>query len=216
MAVKRNKQDKEELRERIVGAATLAFTKSGVRNVRMDDIAVSLSISKRTLYELFRDKEQLLLEVMKSYWQEMSNYMAEVISRTENVLEIIFAFYMRKVDELCAINPAFLRDLRKYPLVLDFLVEKQKLSDEVAFRYFQKGMEQGIFRDDINFRIINEAMLMSMDLLIYSDIIEDYSLSEIYSEVTFLHIRGIATEKGMKMVDAFLEEIKKGKQPLSR
>ncbi|HJC96797.1 MAG TPA: TetR/AcrR family transcriptional regulator, partial [Candidatus Phocaeicola gallinarum] len=78
------------------------------------------------------------------------------------------------------------------------------------------GMEQGIFRDDINFRIINEAMLMSMDLLIYSDIIEDYSLSEIYSEVTFLHIRGIATEKGMKMVDAFLEEIKKGKQPLSR
>ena len=185
MAVKRNKQDKEELRERIVGAATLAFTKSGVRNVRMDDIAVSLSISKRTLYELFRDKEQLLLEVMKCYWQEMSNYMAEVISRTENVLEIIFAFYMRKVDELCAINPAFLRDL-------------------------------GIFRDDINFRIINEAMLMSMDLLIYSDIIEDYSLSEIYSEVTFLHIRGIATEKGMKMVDAFLEEIKKGKQPLSR
>lgn len=153
---------------------------------------------------------------MKCYWQEMSNYMAEVISRTENVLEIIFAFYMRKVDELCAINPAFLRDLRKYPLVLDFLVEKQKLSDEVAFRYFQKGMEQGIFRDDINFRIINEAMLMSMDLLIYSDIIEDYSLSEIYSEVTFLHIRGIATEKGMKMVDAFLEEIKKGKQPLSR
>lgn len=92
---------------------------------------------------------------------------------------------------------------------MDFLVEKQKLSDEVAFRYFQKGMEQGIFRDDINFRIINEAMLMSMDLLIYSDIIEDYSLSEIYSEVTFLHIRGIATEKGMKMVDAFLEEIKK-------
>ena len=88
MAVKRNKQDKEELRERIVGAATLAFTKSGVRNVRMDDIAVSLSISKRTLYELFRDKEQLLLEVMKCYWQEMSNYMAEVISRTENVLEI--------------------------------------------------------------------------------------------------------------------------------
>lgn len=215
MAVKRNKQDKEELKQRIVEAAALAFIKSGIRNVRMDDIAVSLSISKRTLYELFRDKEQLLLEVVKHYWQEMGDYMSKIISRTENVLEIIFAFYMRRVDELCAINPTFLRDLRKYPLVLDFLVEKQKMSDEVTYRYFQKGMEQGIFRNDINFRIINEAMLMSMDVLIYSDITEDYSLSEIYSEVTFLHIRGITTEKGLKMVDAFQEEIKKRKMSVS-
>ena len=210
MAVRRNRQDKEELKQRIVLAAESAFTKSGVRNVRMDDIAVSLSISKRTLYELFRDKEQLLLEVVRRHWQEMSDYMAEIISRTENVLEIIFAFYRRKVEELCSLNPSFLRDLRKYPSVLEFLSERQKVSDEVAYRYFRKGMEQGIFRDDINFKIINEAMLMSMDLLIYSDIVEEYPLNEIYSEVTFLHIRGIATEKGLRMVESFLEAMKKG------
>ncbi len=197
------------MKQRIVLAAESAFTKSGIRNVRMDDLAVSLSISKRTLYELFRDKEQLLLEVVRCHWQDMSDYMAEIISRTEDVLEIIFAFYKRKMEELCSLNPSFLRDLRKYPSVLEFLWEKQKVSDEVAYRYFRKGMEQGIFRDDINFKIINEAMLMSMDLLIYSDIVEEYPLNEIYSEVTFLHIRGITTEKGLRLVDAFWDSMKK-------
>ena len=209
MAVRRNKQDKEELKQRIVLAAESAFTKSGIRNVRMDDLAVSLSISKRTLYELFRDKEQLLLEVVRCHWQDMSDYMAEIISRTEDVLEIIFAFYKRKMEELCSLNPSFLGDLCSYPSVLLFLWKKQKVSDEVAYRYFRKGMEQGIFRDDINFKIINEAMLMSMDLLIYSDIVEEYPLNEIYSEVTFLHIRGITTEKGLRLVDAFWDSMKK-------
>lgn len=44
---------------------------------------------------------------------------------------------------------------------------------------------------------------MQMEMLIYSDITENYPISEIYSEVTFLHMRGITTPKGMQMVDAF-------------
>ena len=79
MAVRRNRQDKEELKQRIVLEAESDFTKSGVRNVGMDDIAVSLSISTRTLYELFRAKEQLMLEVVRRHWQAMSDYMAAVI-----------------------------------------------------------------------------------------------------------------------------------------
>lgn len=51
-------------------------------------------------------------------------------------------------------------------------------------------------------------MSMQMEMLIYSDIIENYPISEIYSEVTFLHMRGITTPKGMQMVDAFLQSVK--------
>lgn len=62
--VKRNKYDREELRKRVIAEAFRAFGKYGIKNVHMDDLACSLSISKRTLYELFCDKEQLLLEVL--------------------------------------------------------------------------------------------------------------------------------------------------------
>lgn len=66
----------------------------------MDSLACALSISKRTLYELFCDKEQLLLEVFAMHQQEMSTYISEVASRAENALEVIFAFYKRKLNEL--------------------------------------------------------------------------------------------------------------------
>lgn len=207
-AVKRTKNDKEFLRKQVIDAASKAFAKSGIRSVRMDDIAFSLSMSKRTLYELFHDKEQLLLEVIRMHRQEMDEYIAEIASKAENALEVIFAFYKHKLKELCDLNPQFLRDLRKYPKVLEFIREEQKHNDAAALNHFKEGVQQGIFREDINFEIINQAMSMQLDLIVHSDLSENYPLSDIYSEITFLHMRGITTEKGMKMVDAFLRDVR--------
>lgn len=207
-AVKRNRGDKENLRKQVVLKAAQAFAKSGIKNVRMDDIAYSLSISKRTLYELFHDKEQLLLEVIRVHRQEMNEYLAEVASNAENALEVVFAFYRRKSKELYDLNPQFLRDLRKYPKALEFIREEQRSSDAAALNHFREGVEQGIFREDINFEIINQAMSMQLDLIIHSDLSESYPLSDIYREITFLHMRGITTEKGLRMVDAFLRDVR--------
>ena len=208
MAGRRREGNREELKMRIVDTAAKAFKRSGIKAVHMDDIAGALSISKRTLYELFGDKEQLLLEVFSFYRQRVNQDMQEITSKAENVLEVILTFYERKVNELCQVNPLFFRDLRKYPKVLDFIHEEQRRNDADAVKYFQKGVEQGIFRDDINFLIINQTMAMQMDLLIYSDITLHYPLAEIYSEITILHMRGITTEKGNRMVDAFLKTIR--------
>lgn len=205
---RRKRSDKEELKKRVVEAAMKAFTKSGIRCVRMDDIALSLSISKRTLYELFRDKENLLLEVLRQQQRQVNEAMIEITTRTENVLEVIFAFYERKLSELCSLNPQFFRDLRKYPKVLEYMREERKKYDAAILKYFNKGVEQGIFRPDIKFEIINQAIVMQMDMLIYSDMLESYPLVEIYSEITLLHMRGVTTGKGSEMVDAFLSQMK--------
>ena len=78
--------DKTVVKEHIVLAAAKSFAQKGVKTVRMDDIAAGLSISKRTLYELFHDKEDLLLDVMKLHREEMQEYMTQVASKAENVL----------------------------------------------------------------------------------------------------------------------------------
>lgn len=212
MAGRRRESNREELKMRIVDTAAKAFKRLVIKAVHMDDIAGSLSISKRTLYELFGDKEQLLLEVFSFYRQCVNQDMQELTSRADNVLEVVLTFYERKVNELCQVNPLFFRDLRKYPKVLDFIHEEQQRNDVDAVKYFQKGVEQGIFRDDINFQIINQTMTMQMDLLIYSDITLHYPLAEIYSEITILHMRGITTEKGNRMVDEFLKNIREKRQ----
>ena len=69
--------DKRLLKEKAVRVASAFFTERGIRSVKMDDIAMELSISKRTLYELFSDKEELLLEVVKSHREEMKAFMTK-------------------------------------------------------------------------------------------------------------------------------------------
>ena len=207
-SVKRSRCDRDMLRRQVIEKAAEAFLKSGIKNVKMDDIANLLSMSKRTLYELFSDKAQLLAEVLFFHQKEMDEYMTKIISSADNVLEIIFAFYKRKLTELGQTNPAFLRDLRKYPQVINLIKEARRKSDEGAFAYYRKGVEQGIFRSDINFDIINQAMFMQLEMLIYSDLTYSYPLADIYSEITILHMRGITTEKGQKMIDGFLQTMK--------
>lgn len=51
-------------------------------------------------------------------------------------------------------------------------------------------------------------MSMQLDVLVYSDLAENYPLDEIYSEITILHMRGITTEKGARMVDHFLQTVR--------
>ena len=82
-SVRKKRTDKTVVKEHIVLAAAKAFAQKGVKTVRMDDIATGLSISKRTLYELFHDKEDLLLDVMKLHREEMQEYMTQVASKAE-------------------------------------------------------------------------------------------------------------------------------------
>ncbi|MCD7816103.1 MAG: TetR/AcrR family transcriptional regulator [Bacteroides sp.] len=208
MAVKRLKKNRSELRNLVLKQAAKAFFSQGIRTVHMDDIAASLSISKRTLYELFHDKQQLLLEVLCFQRNEMHAHMEKIASKAENALEVIFAFYEKKSSELCEMNPAFFRDLKRYPEVLEFLRQEQRSSDKAAVEHFRQGVEQGIFRKDINFDIITKAMSMQLDVLVYSDLTDSYPLTEIYSEITILHMRGITTEKGACIVDRFLQTVR--------
>ena len=78
-----------ELRERIIMTSTEAFTSKGIKCITMDDIAAALGISKRTLYEVFADKETLLKESILKIQQDRDKYLQEVYEHSSNVLEVI-------------------------------------------------------------------------------------------------------------------------------
>ena len=65
------------------------------------------------------------------------------------------------------------------------------------------------FPPDLSGEPIVRAMVCEqMDLLLHSEICKSYSLGEIYETVVFMHMRGISTEKGLKIVDNFLLNLK--------
>lgn len=204
---------RSELRERIIETAVEAFTIHGIRSITMDDIATSLGISKRTLYEVFSDKETLLEECILRGQEEADIFVRDVLANSGNVLEVLLKCYQRSIEKFHATNKKFFEDIKKYPKAYELLTHKRDQDSEETVQFFKEGVKQGIFRDDVNFAIVNMLVREQIDVLMNTDVCKEYSFLEVYESIMFTFLRGISTEKGARELDAFIREYRKKKQP---
>ena len=104
--------DRALVKDRIIKYASKAFVQKGIRQVKMDEMAAELAISKRTLYELIEDKESLLLEVLRYNHSEKLQMLEDVRQNANNIMEIIVAFYQYSIQQLEGVyQSAFLKAL---------------------------------------------------------------------------------------------------------
>lgn len=195
---------RSSLRERIINTALQMFSRRGIRGITMDDIAASLGISKRTLYEVFADKESLLEACIRKRHHENETYALAVQASARNVLEVLLKCYQRSVEMYHATNRRFFEDIKKYPKVYQLMLNRQNRDSEAFIRFFREGVEQGIFRSDINFGIMDLLLREQLDMLMDTDICERYPFPEVYESIVFTYIRGISTEKGARELDDFI------------
>lgn len=200
---------REELREKVILEAMEAFRTYGIKSIRMDDIANSLKISKRTLYEIFEDKETLLKECILYSQQKNECALVKVVEESKNVLEVILKCYKSSIEMYHRTNKKFIEEVQKYPKVYDMIVNGRNKDDKIAVDFLERGVEQGIFRDDVNFFIIHALLREQMDSLMHSNVAKQFSFLEVYESITFTYLRGIATRKGAEELDEFIREYRK-------
>lgn len=198
-----------ELRERIILAAVELFTTNGIKSITMDEIAASLGISKRTLYEVFPDKETLLEECILKSQKDGDIFVKGVIETSSNVLEVLLRCYQWSIERFHATNKKFFEDIKKHPKAYQLMKNNRNRSSEDTVNFFKEGVKQGIFRDDVNFAIINLLVRDQLDLLMNSDICNEYSFLEVYESIMFTFLRGISTEKGARVLEDFICEYRK-------
>lgn len=198
-----------ELRERIILAAVELFTTNGIKSITMDEIAASLGISKRTLYEVFPDKETLLEECILKSQKDGDIFVKGVIETSGNVLEVLLRCYQWSIERFHATNKKFFEDIKKYPKAYQLMKNNRNRGSEDTVNFFKEGVKQGIFRDDVNFAIINLLVRDQLDLLMNSDICNEYSFLEVYESIMFTFLRGISTEKGARVLEDFICEYRK-------
>lgn len=205
----RNFASRLELRDRIVEKSRELFIVNGIKSVTMDEIASSLGISKRTLYEVFADKEALLEMCIQKMQDEDDRFLDEVLLTARNVLEVLLKCYQRSIEKLHATNRNFFEDLKKYPKAHAQMKRRRSRDLEETVRFFKEGVQQGIFRSDVNFAIVNLLVYEQLDLLMNTDICERYSFIEVYESIMFTFIRGISTERGARELDEFIDRYRK-------
>lgn len=195
-----------ELKDRILSTAMEAFKRHGIKSITMDDIALSLGISKRTLYEVFPDKETLLREGILRSKEESEAYARQVLQQTDNVLEVILKLFERSIEQFHTTDKRFIEDLNKYPQVQQLCRERLQRDSEEAIRFMQQGVEQGIFRSDINFGIVDRLLREQFNSLQSNDLCRHYSLIEVYESIMFTYLRGISTPRGAEELERFITQ----------
>lgn len=183
------------------------FLHKGVKSVKMDDIANTLAISKRTLYEIYSNKEELLLEAVRIHEQEFNDHMVQYSQdKNHNVMDIIIEFYKKKLLDIADVSPLFLVELRKYKQVVEYLEKQNAERHNNALLFFHRGVKEGFFRSDLNFDIILKTSSASVNYAMETQMYKNYSITAIMHNTIFLYLRGICTTKGIKELDAAIAE----------
>ena len=198
--------NREELKSRIVALSMKQFAEKGIKNVTMDHVSSMLGISKRTLYEIFPDKETLLMSCIEGSELEAQKYLKEVLETSKNVMEMVLHIYQMAISRLQTVNPSFLEEMPKYPKAYNLYLANREASAARAFHYFEDGVNQGLFRADVNYKIVNELIRGQFRLLLRTDLYRTYSFFDVLEAIIFTFLRGICTERGARILDEFIEE----------
>jgi len=195
---------KLNLRERIPDVAMQLFTERGINAVRMDDVAQTMGISKRTIYELYDKKEDLLFEVVVKHFKQRMDRMEQAVSHCSNVMEILLEVYHMKVSDFKSTNPLFFLEMVRYPLVKRFLDEQNELMRDHSLAFIQRGVEEGYFRSDLNFQMSVLQFDAMGEYIMQKELYRQYSIEDIFRNLVFVSLRGLCTDKGIKAIDEML------------
>lgn len=198
---------RQELKHKILETASQQFRMHGIKAVKMDDIASILSVSKRTVYEIYDNKEQLLMETVKQDHNRFDTAMREYVEGGErNVIDILLQFYRLQMRRLSSVSPYYFDELHRYPEILAWLEQKHLERDKNCQKFFKQGIGEGYFRPDADYELVPKVCNGAMAYIMENQLYRQYDLKEFFRNVIMLFIRGLCTLKGITELDKQLAD----------
>lgn len=198
--------------ERIIVEKTYElYRKYGVKSVSVDEIAVALGISKKTLYQHIRSRDELLKLVIEHSLNKFSREVLKLVTPEENLIKKLALLYAFIVKSSRNVNPTFILDLKKvsykqYLYVQEF--RNKRLYDGVKSIY-EQGVEEGIFRSNVDIRYAYYNQIYKVSEIAYK-IFPDYdeaSSGDTLYRLILNDIAGITTVKGHQVFDEIFDEL---------
>ncbi|MDR2651987.1 MAG: TetR/AcrR family transcriptional regulator [Prevotellaceae bacterium] len=202
------------MHDKIINIARELFLQRGIRSVTMDEIASEAGISKRTLYETFANKEDLLEKLLENIWAEHRYIVRQIIETTQScligILNIMkYVTEEHKNDLTSKAKECFFMDLKKfYPKVAEKNKEYLDLYMSFMAEHLEKGVEQQTVRNDLNLRLVSTLLIAQVEGLHIIKDIKQFHPREIFTTLIISFCRGISTEKGLKEIEDFVSENK--------
>lgn len=194
--------------ERIVDRAMQMFVAQGIKSVRMDDIARTLGVSKRTLYELFGDKEHLLYLAMVRYFEAKRAGWQRLSAGAHDVLEQLFMVLCDVMDS-SEESARMMDNLRKfYPAVHDRLMREGTENNRRELRsMLERGIAAGLFTSGFHIELAISVLYYTASALLKRGgellLPEGLSEREAFVQIIGNFFRGISTAEGLVLIDDY-------------
>ena len=200
-----------ETKNRIKAAAHDLVMKYGVRTVSMDDIAASVGMSKKTLYQYYQDKDELVKAVINDVLEDNKCSCDEFVNKAENAIHEVFLTMEMMVETFTEMNPSILFELQKYhPSAYQTFA---KFKGEFIYQSIKANIERGkkeeLYRDDINVEILSRYRMEAVFIPFNPEFqrsLNKFTLMEIEEQVILNFLFGMVSQKGYKMAIKYLEQ----------
>ena len=191
--------------DRIIEGGEELFLKAGIKSVTMDDIAKHLGMSKKTIYQFFKDKNELVIALVKKKLKQDEDQICTMISQSDNVIEEMINMMKASEDMFARINPIVIHDMQKYHP--DAWKHFQNFKADVLIHKLEellnKGIEQGYIRPEINAKILARMRVtqveMGFDTRIFP--VSEFSTWKVQYQFLEHFCYGICTLKGHKQLN---------------
>ncbi|WP_051203345.1 TetR/AcrR family transcriptional regulator [Hugenholtzia roseola] len=199
----------EQQRKMVVEAQEL-FWQYGLRSVTMDEIATRLSVSKKTIYQYFEDKADLIFHCVKHHLEEEIGCISNAAVQAENALAEVMRIMQHNQRFMLSFHPSILYDLQKYyPKAWSlFLEQKEKRFSENVKANMQRGIQEGLYRPDIDPLVMAvlrmEEVQMGFNPTVFPQ--KEFHIPSVQIQLFKHFIFGIVTPKGYEIFAQYLKE----------
>ncbi|MCM0041176.1 MAG: TetR/AcrR family transcriptional regulator [Algoriphagus sp.] len=189
-----------ETRQRILEIAMAQFARFGVRTITMEDLARQAGLSKKTIYQEFEDKKDLVKAVFAAILEQDRKRLAFILEQGDGVIEHLVQTSKMMRERLTSINPLVILEVQKYFPEAWNLFEsfKQETIQQDLIKVLERGKELGYFRPEIDSRVLARVRLTQIttafDPQNFAE--PDYNLVEDQMIILDHFLHGIFTEKG--------------------
>ncbi|MDD3637281.1 MAG: TetR/AcrR family transcriptional regulator [Bacteroidales bacterium] len=189
-------QKEKEIIEQVVQL----FTRFGIKSITMDEISRQTAMSKKTLYQYFSDKNELVEKAVCSLIAQNSCIIKAIEDKQLNAIEELFEVYHFVNNMVKAYNPVLEFDLQRYfPAIFKKVRERHRTDTcNLMLSNLKKGKAEGLYRKEMDEEIIAKLNLMRIEYMMQSDLITqaDVHSSSFTLEIFKYHIYGIISKAG--------------------
>jgi AcrR family transcriptional regulator len=207
------------MKERILEKANDLFMRYGIRSITMDEIASQLGISKKTIYQFYADKDEVVDAVAMLEIKKSEQKCTQSRNECENAVHEIFLAILQMEEMLKGMNPLIMYDLEKhhpksYKRFKDY---KLQFLFGAIKENIQRGIKEELYRPEINIDIVAKYRIESIFMAFSPDLLPHnrYKMSDVLNELSYLFLYSIATAKGRKMIEKYMQKnVQKNKHGL--